>query len=109
MKRKGLYITVGILAVIILTCYIYVFAGTKSTEKLMREYLEDKGYTTEEIQNIDVNHSFLNVILSYNEWNIRIRYADEPEAVYIYTVKNGQIKEAGISGKVNKEDLKHKE
>jgi len=109
MKRKGFYITVGILAVIVLTCFIYVFTGTKNTEKLMREYLEDRGYVIEEIQSIDVNHSFLNVILSYNEWNIHVRYDDDPDAIYIYTVKNGQIKEAGVSGSVDKEDLKHKE
>lgn len=109
MKRKGFYIAVGILAVIVLTCFIYVFTGTKNAEKLMREYLEDKGYATEEIQSIEVSHSFLNVILSYNEWSIRIRYADEPDAIYIYTVKNGHIKEAGVSGSVDKEDLKHRE
>lgn len=109
MNRKGFYIAVGILAVIVLTCFIYVFAGTKNAEKRMWSYLKDKGYTTEEIQSIDVNHSFINVILSYNEWSIHIRYVDEPDAVYSYTVKNGQIKEAGVSGSVDKEDLKHKE
>ncbi|NPV90259.1 MAG: DUF3139 domain-containing protein [Firmicutes bacterium] len=109
MKRKGFYIAVGILAVIVLNCSIYVFTGTKNTEKLMWSYLEDKGYTGQEIQSIDVNHSFLNTILSYNEWIIHVRYADEPDAVYIYTVKNGQIKAAGVSGSVDKEKLKHKE
>ena len=109
MKRKRLYIAVGILAVIVLTCLIYVLAGTKNTEKLMWAYLEDKGYTAEEIQDIDVNHSFLNIILSYNEWTIHVRYADEPDALYAYTVKNGQIKDSGVSGSVEKEDLKHKE
>ena len=109
MKRKGFNIAVGILAVIILICFIYVFTGTKNAEKLMQVYLEDKGYTTEEIQSIDVNHSFLNIILSYNEWSIHVRYADEPDAIYIFTVKNGQIEDSGVSGSVDKEDLKHKE
>lgn len=108
MKRKRFYLAVGILAVIVLTCFIYVFIGTKNTERLMWAYLEDKGYTAEKIQRIDVNHSFLNIILSYNEWNIRVQYADEPDAIYIYTVKNRQIKDAGVSGSVDKEDLKHK-
>lgn len=109
MKRKGLYIIGSIIAVIVLGCSIYIYTGTKNTEKLMQRYLEDKGYSTEEIQSIEVNHSFQNLILSYNEWNIHVQYADEPEAIYIYTVKNGQIKEAGVSGTVDKEDLKHKE
>lgn len=109
MKRKGFYIVIGILVVIVLTCSIYVFAGTKNIEKLMWVYLEDKGFTTEEIQSINVKHSFLNIILSYNEWSIHVQYADEPDATYIYTVKNGQIRQAGVSGSVDKEDLKHKE
>jgi len=109
MKRKVFYIAVGILAVIVLTCFIYVNTGTKNTEKLIWAYLEDQGYTTEKIQSIDVNHSFLNVILSYNEWTIQVRYTDEPDAIYIYTVKNGQIIDAGVSGNVDKEDLKHKD
>ena len=108
MKKKGLYIAAGILAGLALTCFIYVFAGTKNAENLMRGYLENEGYTSEEIQSIDVNHSFLSALLSYNEWTIRVRYADEPNTVYIYTVKNGQIKDAGVSGNVDKENLKHK-
>jgi hypothetical protein len=109
MKRKGFYIVAGILAVIVLTCFIYVLAGTKNTEKLMWAYLEDKGYATEEIQSIDVKHSFLNIVLSYNEWSIHVQYSDEPDATYVYTVKNGQIKNSGVTGSVDKEDLKHKE
>lgn len=109
MKRKGFLIVIGILVVIALTCWIYVLVGTKNAENLMGEYLKDKGYSTEQIQTIDVNHSFLNVMLSYNEWNIHVRYVDEPDAIYIYTVKNGQIKDAGVSGSVDKEDLKHKD
>ena len=73
MKRKGFYIASGILAVIVLTLFIYVLTGTKNTEKLMWAYLEGKGYTTQEIQSIDVNHSFLNIILSYNEWSIHVQ------------------------------------
>lgn len=48
-------------------------------------------------------------VLSYNEWTIQVRYADEPDAIYIYTNKNGQIVDSGVSGSVDKEDLKHTE
>ena len=109
MNRKHIYLAVGILTVIGLSCFLYVYTGTKKTEKLMREYLDKQGYTAEEIQEIDVNHSFLNIVLSYNEWTIHVRYADEPDAIYIYTNKNGQIIDSGVSGSVDKEDLKHRE
>lgn len=109
MKRKSFYVAVGILAVIVLSCFLYIIAGTNKAEKLMREYLDNKGYTTEEIKMIDVNHSFLNIVLSYKEWSIHVRYADEPDAIYIYTIKNGKIKASGVSGSVDKEELKHRE
>lgn len=107
MKRKRLSLVVSILAIIVLTCFIYVFIGTKNAERLMWKYLEDKTYSTEDVQSIDINHSFLNIILSYNEWAIHVRYADEPDAIYLYTIKNGQIQDTGVSGSVDKEDLKH--
>ena len=107
MKKKILIIVISILVIIALTCSIYVFWGAKNAEKLMWEYLVTKGYTTEHIENIDVKHSFLNIILSYNEWTIKVQYADELNALYMYTIKDGQIKEGGISGSVDKEDLKH--
>ena len=109
MNKKRIYIAVGILAVIVPSCFLYVYAGTKKTEKLMREYLNNQGYTAEEIQEIEVNHSFLNIVLSYNEWTIQVRYTDEPDAIYIYTNKHGQIIDSGVTGSVDKEELKHKE
>lgn len=57
---------------------------------------------------IDVNHSFLNIILPYNEWIIKVQYADEPNAIYSHTIKVGKIVETGVLGDVDKEDLKHK-
>ncbi|MDD4729735.1 MAG: DUF3139 domain-containing protein [Dysgonamonadaceae bacterium] len=106
MKRKGIILAV-IMVVIILSCSIYVFAGTKKAEKLMWEYLDEKGYMTTEIQSIDVNHSFMNIILSYNEWNIAVVYSDEPTSIYSYHIKNSSIVESGVSGTTDKEDLKH--
>lgn len=106
MKRKRLILG-GILTTIILTCVIYVFAGTNKAQKLMWEYLDEKGYTQTEIQSIDVNHSFLNIILSYDEWKISVIYADEPTSIYYYGIKNDSIVEGGVSGTTDKEDLKH--
>lgn len=107
MKRKGIIILVCIVAVIAVSCTIYVFAGTKKAENLMSEYLDVKGYTQTEIQSIDINHSFINMVLSYNEWNITVIYTDEPTSIYSYNMKDGNIIEGGVSGTTDKEDLKH--
>ena len=43
------------------------------------------------------------------EWTIHLRYADELDSLYIYTVKNGQVQSAGVAGSTDKDDLKHVE
>lgn len=106
-KKKGFYIPVIILITIALFCFTYVFAGAKKAENLTWEYLDKKGYRQTEIQSIDVNHSFLNIILSYDEWNIAVVYADEPTSIYYYGIKNHSIVEGGVSGTTDKKDLKH--
>lgn len=80
----------------------------RTQKKLIWEYLECGRYTAEQIKNIDVNHSFLNIILSYNEWIIKVQYVDEPNAIYSHTIKDGKIVETGVSDDVDKEDLKHR-
>ena len=106
--KKAVIIIVTVLAIVVISPFLYVSIGEKNAEKLMWEHLGNKGYTTEQIKNIDINHSFLNVILSYNEWNIKVQYADEPDAIYGYTIRDGKIVESGVTGDVDKEDLKHK-
>ena len=106
-KSTEFYKPVIVLVTIILSSFIYVSVGTKKAEELTWEYLEEKGYTQQEVQSVDVNHSLLNVILSYNEWNIDIVYTDEPTSTYNFTIKYGKLVESGVSGTTNKEDLKH--
>lgn len=107
MRRSKGTIFVAIVAIIILSCVIYVFAGTKACEELIWDYLEEKGYKHTEVQSIDVKHSFLNIILSYNEWTIAVVYTDEPTSIYYYHIKDGNLIEGGVSGTTDKEDLKH--
>lgn len=107
MKRKGIVSPVCVVAVIIIVLTIYDFIGTKRVKSLMWEYLNDKGYTQAEIQSVDVSYSFLNIILSYNEWNIVVVYKDEPTSKYSYHLKAGNIIEGGVSGATEKENLKH--
>ncbi len=108
-RRKGLSVIIGLLIVIMLAGYICVIAGAKNVEKMMWEYLEAGGYRQEEIKSIKVYHSLLNPLFSHNRWTIRVSYADEPAAIYLYTVEDGRIKDAGVSGSVDKDNLKHKE
>lgn len=65
--------------------------------------------TAEDIQSLDINHSFLSAILYDKEGTVHVRYADEPKSMYIYTAKGGQIQHSGVAGSTGKDDLKHVE
>ncbi len=106
MKRKSMIVII-LVSVLVLSSVMYLWAGTLKAEKLMWEYLGEKEITQAEIESVHVNHSFLNILLSYNEWSIAVVYSDEPTSIYYYYMKEGVIVEGGVSGTTNKEDLKH--
>ncbi|MEG0912825.1 MAG: DUF3139 domain-containing protein [Oscillospiraceae bacterium] len=85
----------------------YVVIGSNNIERKAWDYLKSKGYQTSKIQSLEVTHSFLNLILSYDEWQIKVVYIDEPTSVYSYRLVDDKIVDGGVSGTTDKEDLKH--
>lgn len=104
--KKNIIPIIGVFTVFVVTIG-YVIIGSNIIEKKTWEYLESKGYQTSEIQSLEVTHSFLNFILSYDEWNVKVVYIDEPTSVYSYRLVDDKIVDGGISGTTDKEDLKH--
>ncbi len=107
MKKKLMTGICIFLAIIILGSFLYVGIGKNTIENKMRDYLKQNNYSETDIQSIEVKHSFVNILLSYNEWTIDVVYEDEPTSVYSYTLKDGTIVESGVSGTTDKENLKH--
>lgn len=107
MKKKALIVCCVLLAIMILGGFLYVGVGRNNIENKMWDYLKQENYSEAEIKSVEVNHSFANILLSYNEWVIEVVYEDEPTSVYKYTLKDGNIVESGVSGTTDKEDLKH--
>lgn len=105
MKNKKIiiYILISIFMFIIL----YKEIGKNIVKNKMIYYLENKNYYKSDIKSIDVSHYFINKILSYNEWVIKVVYEDEPTSIYFFTLKNGEIVDDGVSGTTDKEDLNH--
>lgn len=107
MKKTFIIIVIGFL-LLVLSSFAYVSIGTNRINNQMREKLEANGYLDDDILKIKVTHSFLSVLLSYNEWNIMVEYVDEPEVLYSYTIKDGEIVFGGVSGNItDKNKLKH--
>ncbi|MDI9518825.1 MAG: hypothetical protein QM266_05825 [Bacillota bacterium] len=104
MKNKNIFIIVSIF---ILSIILYKEIGKNIVKNKMIYYLENKNYYKSDIKSIDVSHYFINKILSYNEWVIKVVYEDEPTSIYFFTLKNGEIVDDGVSGTTDKEDLNH--
>lgn len=107
---KNKYVVfIGILiAATVVATNLYIGFGSRQLKARMWEYLRQEGYRETDIQSVKVKHSFANKILSYGEWKIAVVYADEPESTYTYTLRNGKIREGGVSTTLEKEELKHK-
>lgn len=108
-KKTSITIVIGFLLLAI-SSFVYVSMGTNKINNQMRQELETKGYSDQDILKVEVTHSFFSVLLSYNEWNIMVEYVDEPEVLYSYTIKDGEIVFTGVSGNIpDKNELKHKD
>ena len=107
MKKKVITGGCILLLLIILGGFLYVGIGRNTLENKMWDYLKQENYTETDIHSIEIKHSFVNILLSYNEWTIDVVYEDEPTSIYKYTLKDGNIVESGVSGTTEKEDLKH--
>ena len=85
MKKKVITGCCILLVLIILGGFLYVGIGRNNLENKMWDYLEQENYSETDIQSLEVKHSFMNILLSYNEWTIEVVYEDEPTSVYKYT------------------------
>ncbi len=107
--NKNILIGLAIVLIVVFVAgFLYVQTSRTGVEDNILTYLEDRGYTEGDISNIKIKHSYLNVLLSYNQWTILVTFTDEPNVLYHYTIKAGEIVQSGVSGGIdNKDDLKH--
>lgn len=97
MKKKNIisFLVVFIFIGIAIISY-QVIAGNDIRNKTY-DYLETKGYTNDDISNIKIKHSFINKILSYNEWRIFVEFKSEPNIIFAFTYRNKEIIKVGVS------------
>ena len=101
-----------IAASIILAALISVGLLTNSNSTTVKnkvlDYLHEYGYSESDISEIQVKRSYMNLLWSYNEWDIQVEYHDQPGVIYHYAVKNGGVVHSGVSGaELDKSELKH--
>lgn len=83
MKKFAFWI-LSVVLVIVIGGTAYVAAGSNARKNYVKDYLESKGYSQSQFQNIEVKHSFLNAVLGYQQWIIWVEFTDEQGIVYCY-------------------------
>ncbi len=96
MNKKFL-ITLGIVAIIALSTVSYKLVVGNNIKHKTYQHLKTVGYTQNDIKNIEIKHSFINKILSYNEWRIFVEFEKEPDIIFAFTYRNSKIIRQGIT------------
>jgi len=98
MKKKKLFITIIIiLLLLIVGLCLNVFIQRKFIKTYTYTELENRGYTAQDVGEIKINHSYLNKILSYNEWRISVEFEKEPDILFWLTYRDNKIVFQGVS------------
>ena len=106
-KKRALIISMGVFVVIVLVLSLNVFIMQKFIKTYTYAELEYKGYTAQDVSEIIIKHSYLNRILSYNEWIISVEFKKEPDVLFRFTYRNDKIIFEGVSSEpmLDKEEI----
>ena len=106
-KKKVLIISGVVLAVIVFALSLNVFIMQKFVKTYTYTELEYRGYTTQDVSEIKIKHSYLNRILSYNEWIISVEFNKNPDILFQFTYRDDKIIFEGVSSELmlDKEEL----
>ena len=99
-KKKVLIISGVVLAVIVFALSLNVFIMQKFVKTYTYTELEYRGYTTQDVSEIKIKHSYLNRILSYNEWIISVEFNKKPDILFQFTYRDDKIIFEGVSSEL---------
>ncbi len=98
----------SILVLTVLLTFTMVGCTSSNVESKTYEYLETQGYTKDDIKDIEIDHSAVNKILGYNEWRIFVEFVREPDIIFAFTYRDGEIVRQGIKSntrQLNKDEI----
>lgn len=96
MKKKHIIFSV-VISMILVALILNVFVMKKFIKSYTIVEIENKGYNSSDIKNIEIKHSYINKILSYNEWKISVEFEKEPNVYFWFTYKDKKILFEGVS------------
>ena len=88
---------IAAVSLIMVALCLNVFVQQKFIKTYTFTELEYRGYTAQDVSEIKIMHSYLNRILSYNEWRISVEFVEEPNVLFWFTYRDGKIIFQGVS------------
>ena len=108
MKRKKVFVTIiMILIVFIVVLCLNVWVQQKFIKTYTYTELEYRGYVARDISELKIKHSYLNRLLSYNEWQISVEFEKKPDILFWFTYRDNKIIFQGVSSEpmLDKEEI----
>lgn len=96
MKNRFITITV-LICVITALLTVNVSLSRKIIYRNTVEEIVRQGYSESDIKNIEIYHSYINRLLSYNEWRIAVEFNKVEDASFWFTYKKGKILYQGVN------------
>ena len=75
-----------IFVVIIVVLCLNVWVQQKFIKTYTYTELEYRGYTAQDISEVKIKHSYMNRILSYNEWRISVEFKNQPDILFWFYI-----------------------
>lgn len=106
-KKKALIISAAVLVVIVFALSLNVFVMRKFIKTYTYTELEYRGYTAQDVSEPNIKHSYLNRMLSYDEWIISVEFKEEPDILFQFTYRDDKIIFQGVSSEpmLDKEEI----
>ena len=90
-RRKMIITTIIVLAVITVVLCLNVWVQQKFIKTYTYTELEYRGYTAQDISEVKIKHSYMNRILSYNEWRISVEFKKQLAILFWFTYRDNEI------------------
>lgn len=97
MKNKKVLPAITILLAVSVALCLKVYVGSKFIKTYTYTEIEYRGYTSKDVKEIKIDHSYIRLLLGYNEWRISTEFKEEPDVLFWFSYRDKKIIFEGVS------------
>ena len=95
--HKKMITVISLICIITSLLVLNISVNRKIIYRNTVEEIVRQGYSESDIKNIEIHHSYINILLSYNEWRIAVEFIKVEDASFWFTYKKGKILYQGVN------------